>query len=75
MVTIEAFIPYRIRTMMGRVKRKSKPYWADIKSRVKNRIDSEVASTTKTNKAEAIFMCFKPIESVAKRKAVNPIVK
>ena len=75
MVAIDAFTPYKTRTIMGSVKRKSKPYWADVKSVVKNIIHKEAASTIKTKKAEATLMCFMPIERVAKRNKVKPIVR
>ena len=47
----------------------------ESKSTVKNNMHSEAPTTASTRHAEATFICFMPIESVAKRKAVKPSVR
>ena len=74
MAAIEAFTPYKTRTIMGRVKRKSKPYWADGKSIVKDIIHKEAASTIATKRAEAILVCFMPTAKAVKRNGAKPII-
>ena len=65
----------RDRTIIGSVNSSNRPYLADIRSRVKNKIHSEAPTTANTKQAEASFMCFKPMVSVANKKALKPRVR